>query len=55
MFDVTGQLVKTITDENQSKGMHAVTFDRSANTAGNYFLKVNTVNGVETKKIVIAE
>lgn len=55
LFDVNGKLVKTITDENQSKGAHSVSFDRSANPAGNYYLKLNTVNGLETKKIVIAE
>jgi len=55
LFDVTGKLVNTIADENQGVGKHAVTFDRSANAAGNYFLKVSTATGVETKKIVIAE
>jgi hypothetical protein len=55
LFDLTGKLVNTIADENQGVGKHAVTFDRSANAAGNYFLKVSTATGVETKKIVIAQ
>ena len=55
LYDVTGQIVKTIADENQAAGKHSITLDKSTNSAGNYFLKVNTANGVETKKIVIAE
>jgi hypothetical protein len=55
LFDVTGKMVKTITDENQGAGKHSIILDKSTNSAGNYFLKASTANGVETKKIVIAE
>jgi hypothetical protein len=55
LFDVTGQLINTISDENQSAGKHAVMFDKYGLSSGNYFLKVSTLSGVETKKIVISE
>ncbi|MGZ4034435.1 MAG: T9SS type A sorting domain-containing protein, partial [Bacteroidia bacterium] len=55
LFNINGQLIKTITDENQSTGKHVVTFDKSGVSAGTYFLKIITTDGVETKKLVIAE
>lgn len=55
LFDVKGQLIKTIVDENQSKGEHVVTFDRSTLSAGNYFITISNTSGTETKKIVIVE
>ena len=55
LFDVKGQLVKTIVNENQSKGPHAINFDRSSLSAGNYFFTISTAAGTQTKKIVIAE
>lgn len=55
LFDVKGQLVETILDENQSKGTHSVGFDKSTLSLGNYFFTISTPVGTETKKIVIAE
>ena len=55
LFDIKGQLVKTIADENQSAGSHSVLLDKSGLTAGNYFLKITTADQNETKKIVITE
>lgn len=55
LFDVKGQLVKTIVNETQSKGTHSINFDRSSLSAGNYFFTISTSVGTETKKIVIAE
>lgn len=55
LFDVTGQMVKVIVNENQSKGTHTLSFDKSGLSAGNYFFTISTVVGTETKKIVIAE
>lgn len=55
LFDVTGKSVKTIVDENQSKGKHSVNFDKSSLSAGNYFFTISNANATETKKIVIVE
>ena len=55
MFDITGKLVKTIVNEDQSKGEHKVNFDRSSLSAGNYFFTISNASGTETKKIVIVE
>ena len=55
LFDVKGQLLKTIVNEVQSKGTHSINFDRSSFSAGNYFFTISTSIGIETKKVVIAE
>ncbi|CAN5541234.1 hypothetical protein BH10BAC1_BH10BAC1_09120 [soil metagenome] len=55
LFDVTGQMVKVIVNENQSKGTHTLSFDKSGLSAGNYFFTISTAAGTETKKVVIAE
>ena len=55
LFDVKGQLVKTIVNENQSKGTHVVNFNRSSLSAGNYFFTISSETGNEIKKIVVAE
>lgn len=55
LFDVTGKVVKVIVDENQSKGLHSVSFDKSSLSAGNYFFTISNANATETKKIVIVE
>lgn len=55
MFDITGKVVKSIVNENQSKGLHSVNFDKSSLSAGNYFFTISNANGTETKKIVIVD
>lgn len=55
LFDVKGQLVKTIVDGDSPKGPHSLLFDRLMLSAGNYFFTISTAQGTETKKVVIAE
>ncbi|MBA3972088.1 MAG: T9SS type A sorting domain-containing protein [Bacteroidetes bacterium] len=55
LFDVKGQLIKTIINETQSKGSHVIIFDRSMLSAGNYFFTISNSLGTETKKVVIVE
>ena len=55
MFDVTGKVVKTIVNENQSKGPQVISFDKSSFSAGNYFFTISNANGTETKKILIVD
>ncbi len=53
LFDIKGQLVKTIADENQSKGKHSILIDKTGIAAGTYLLKLNNNNITETKKVII--
>ena len=53
LFDIKGQLVKTIANENQSKGKHSVQLDKTGLSAGNYVLKLNSNNTEETKKVIV--
>lgn len=55
MFDITGKMIKTIVNENQSKGSHVINFDKSNFSAGNYFFTISNGSGTETKKVVIVE
>jgi hypothetical protein len=55
LYDVKGQLVKTIANQTHSIGMHSINFDRSSLSAGNYFFTISTSVGTETKKVVIVE
>ncbi len=55
LFDVTGKMIKTIVNENQSKGPHVISFDKSSFSAGNYFFTISNANGTETKKVVIVD
>jgi hypothetical protein len=55
LFDITGKLIKTIVNENQSKGSHLISFDKSSLSAGNYFFTISNGSGTDTKKIVIVE
>ncbi len=53
LFNIEGQLVKTIVDENQTKGKHTVLLDKTGIASGNYLLKLNSNNSIETKKVII--
>ena len=55
LFDITGKWIKTIVNENQSKGYHVISFDKSSFSAGNYFFTISNGSGTETKKVVIVE
>ena len=55
MFDITGKMIKTIVNENQSKGLHVINFDKSNFSAGNYFFTISNGSGTETKKVVIVD
>lgn len=55
LYDVTGKVVKIIVDENQAKGKHSISFDKSNLSVGNYFFTISNANGTETKKVVIVD
>jgi hypothetical protein len=53
LMDVKGDLVKTITSDNQSAGKHAANFDATNISAGSYFIKITSQGNSETRKVVI--
>jgi hypothetical protein len=55
LFDMTGKVVMTLVNEEQSKGSHTLRFDRSSLSAGNYFLNITANDAVRTKKVVITK
>jgi hypothetical protein len=55
LFDIKGGLVKTIMDEEQTKGAQTTFFSKSNLAAGQYLLKIETEKYLETKKIIIEE
>ena len=55
LFDVTGRLIKGIINEHQNAGFYHETFDMSNLAQGIYFIKLNTDNHLETKKIIFVK
>lgn len=55
LFDLKGTLVKTITDEMQSKGSQTGFFSKTGLSDGTYLLTITTGTQKETRKIIIAE
>jgi len=53
--DISGKLIKTITNENQSKGPHLINFDRSSLSAGIYLFGISNESGTETRKVSILD
>jgi hypothetical protein len=52
MYDVTGRLVKETINESQSIGIYNKTFDMTNLPQGIYFIRLNTENHSDTKKII---
>lgn len=55
LYDIKGSLIKTIVDEEQTKGAQTTFFSKSNLAAGKYLLKIQTSKELETKSIIIAE
>jgi flagellar hook capping protein FlgD len=60
IFDLNGRLVKNIADGNMEAGTHQLmwdTKDNNGNTAlqGVYFIRVETLQGIQTKKIIVVK
>ncbi len=52
VYDVSGNLIKTLVNEIVDAGNHTVHFDASELPSGVYFYKIHTSNFVEAKKMV---
>jgi hypothetical protein len=53
MFDVAGRLLKKLMDETQPAGTHTLTLDTQNLTAGTYFIRIETKDGITTKKMTL--
>jgi flagellar hook assembly protein FlgD len=58
VYDVAGRMVKRLVDENKPGGVHTVTWDGTSESgsrvsSGIYFYKLETINYVQTRKIVL--
>lgn len=53
IFDMTGQLVKTLADKIFEKGEHKLQWDPAGVNAGIYIVQFNTSSYSETKKISV--
>jgi hypothetical protein len=51
VYDISGRVVQTLVEENQSAGNYEVTFDAADNASGIYFYRIETENFTETKKM----
>ncbi|MFZ4400566.1 MAG: DUF2271 domain-containing protein [Bacteroidales bacterium] len=56
LFDISGKLVKVLTDDNQNAGSYSLPLSMNGEvTPGVYFLKMNTGKAEHTSKIFILE
>ncbi|CAN5616783.1 hypothetical protein BH10BAC5_BH10BAC5_02370 [soil metagenome] len=53
VYDVLGNEVETLVNENQNAGSYSVTFNASNYPSGIYFYKIETSNFSETKKMLL--
>ncbi|MEZ5195224.1 MAG: T9SS type A sorting domain-containing protein [Bacteroidales bacterium] len=53
VFDITGQVVKTLVNKTQNPGSHSVKWDVSNELSGMYFYKIKAGNFTEVKKCVL--
>ena len=53
MFDVLGNEIETLIDENKPTGSYEVEFDAGKLSSGVYFYKLQAGSFVETKKMVL--
>ena len=55
VYNLLGQTVETLIDEDLSAGPHSVTFDASQYSSGVYFYRLQTNDFAETKKMVLVK
>lgn len=53
VYDVLGQLIKTLVNEEKKSGSYSVTFDGSNFSSGMYFYQMKVGNFVQTKKMIL--
>jgi PKD repeat protein len=54
ILDISGKLVKTLFEDAVKSGTNELTFNKNALSAGTYFIKIRTTEGIlKTKKLII--
>ena len=53
VFNVTGQLVRTLVDDVQTPGAHSVAFDSADLASGMYLYRLQTSDAVDTGQMLI--
>lgn len=53
LFDATGRLVRTLTQQEYPRGTHQITMDRGALAPGNYFYRLTSGNLQASKKMLV--
>jgi hypothetical protein len=53
IFDILGNLVRTLTDESLPPGRYKVEFDAGGLSSGVYFYRLNAGDFTETKKMIL--
>jgi hypothetical protein len=55
IYNLLGQEVTTLLNENREAGLHTVTFDASSLTSGAYFYKLETPQFTQTRKMILSK
>jgi hypothetical protein len=55
IFNVLGQLVKTLVNSSLEAGVHTVQYDASDQSSGIFFYRLTHEQGVETKKMILVK
>jgi hypothetical protein len=55
IYNLLGQEVTTLLNENREAGIHTVTFDASSLTSGAYFYKLETPQFTQTRKMILSK
>ncbi|GIV60981.1 MAG: hypothetical protein KatS3mg043_2070 [Rhodothermaceae bacterium] len=55
VWDLSGQLVAVLVDEEQGEGYHEVHFEAGDLPSGTYFIHLRTAGGVQTRQMVLAK
>ncbi|MCL6495758.1 MAG: T9SS type A sorting domain-containing protein, partial [Ignavibacterium sp.] len=55
VYDILGNEVATLVDEEKPAGSYEVVFDASSLPSGNYFYKLSAGDFIQTKKMVLVK
>ena len=55
IFNIRGQLVKTLVNKNQMQGSYSIVWDANGLSSGIYFYKINAGDYTEIKKCLIVK
>lgn len=55
IFDMLGRLVTVLSDEQQSAGVHEITFNASHLSSGIYFCKLEAAGMMQTRKLILSK